>query len=129
MGQLKYNAELQVSLDDLLLDHPGVTTGVVFGLPCYKVNGVVFATLCGEGVGIKLPETRVKELLEQPGFVPFRPFGRSRGTEFVQITHEYPRDYQLDQALFEESMCSALSPDRPTSSSSSNSSKRKETST
>jgi hypothetical protein len=110
MGALNYNPELQVTLDDLLLAHPGVTTGVVFGLPCYKVHGVVFATLCGEGVGIKLPETRVKELLEQPGFVPFRPFGRNRGKEFVQIQHEYPKDYQLDHALFEESMRYVLSP-------------------
>ena len=110
MGALNYNPELQITLDDLLLAYPGVTTGVVFGLPCYKVHGAVFAALCGEGVGIKLPEARVKELLEQPGFGPFRPFGRNRGKEFVQITHEYPKDYQLDQALFEESMRYVLSP-------------------
>src|SRR5579871_3517983 len=103
MSQLNYNAELKVTLDELLLDQPEVTSGVVFGLPCYKVNGVIFATLCGEGVGIKLPEARVKELLEQPGFVPFRPFGRNRGKEFVQINHEDPKDYQRDQSLFEES--------------------------
>jgi hypothetical protein len=104
MGTLNYNPDLKIALDELLLAHPGVTAGVVFGLPCYKVNGAVFATLCGEGVGIKLPETRVRELLEKPGFVPFRPFGRNRGKEFVQINHEYSKDYQLDQSLFEESM-------------------------
>src|SRR5579871_5249035 len=98
MGALNYNPELQVTLDDLLLARPEVTSGVVFGLPCYKIHGVVFATLYGEGVGIKLPETRVKELLEQTGFGPFRPFGHNRGKEFVQITHEYSKDYQLDQA-------------------------------
>lgn len=108
MGALNYNPEVQISLDDLLLAYPGVTTGVVFGLPCYKVHGVVFATLCGEGVGIKLPEARVKELLEQPGFVPFRPFGHNRGKEFVQINHEYPEDYQCDRSLFEESMRSVF---------------------
>jgi hypothetical protein len=82
---------------------------VVFGLPCYKINGVVFATLYGEGVGIKLPEARVRELLEQPEYGPFRPFGRNRGKEFVQITHENPQDYQHDRALFEEAMRYVLS--------------------
>jgi hypothetical protein len=110
MGSRNYNLEQKEMLDRLLLDHAEVSAGVVFGLPCYKVNGVVFATLYGEGVGIKLPEARVRELLAQPGCVPFRPFGRNRGKEFVHITHENPQDYQQDKPLFEEAMryaCSA----------------------
>src|SRR5258706_3761970 len=98
MGRLNDNSEQKVTLDRLLLDHPEVSAGRVFGLPCYTVNGVVFATLYGEGVGIKLPEARVRELLEKPGRVPFRPFGRNRGKEFVQINHQNPQDYQHDQA-------------------------------
>ena len=112
MGSRNYKLEQKVALDRLLLDHPDVSAGVVFGLPCYKVNGVVFATLYGEGVGIKLPEARVRELLEQPGCAPFRPFGRNRGKQFVQITHENPEDYQHDKLLFEEAMrhaCAASS--------------------
>src|SRR6266852_6236688 len=109
MGPLNYNSEQKVTLDRLLLDYPEVSAGVVFGLPCYKVNGVVFATLSGEGVGLKLPEARVRELLEKPGFVSFRPFGRNRGKEFVQINHENAQDYQHDQALFEEAMRYAFS--------------------
>ena len=109
MGQLNYNPEYKAALDRVLLDDPGVTAGVVFGLPCYKVNGVVFATLYGEVVGIKLPEARVRELLEKPGCVPFRPFGHNRGKQFVQINHENPQDYQRDKALFEEAMRYALS--------------------
>jgi hypothetical protein len=104
MGQLNYHPEHKAALDRVLLDYPEVSAGVVFGLPCYKVNGVIFATLYGEGVGIKLSEARVGELLEQPGFVPFRPFGRNRGKEFVQINHENPKDYLHDQPLFEEAM-------------------------
>jgi len=92
MGPLNDNSEQKVTLDRLLLDHPEVSVGVVF------------ATLSEEGVGIKLPEARVRELLEKPGFVPFRPFGRNRGKEFVQINHENPEDYQHDKALFEEAM-------------------------
>ena len=104
MGPLNDNSEQQVTLDRLLLDYPEVSASMVFGLPCYTVNGVVFATLSGEGVGIKLPEARVRELLEKPGFVPFRSFGRNRGKEFIQINHENPEDYQHDKALFEEAM-------------------------
>src|SRR5215470_11657874 len=109
MGQLNYNPEHKAALDRVLLDDPGVTADVVFGLPCYKVNGVVFATLYGEGVGIKLSEARVRELLEKPGCVLFRPFGRNRGKQFVQINHENPQDYQHDQPLFEEAMLYVLS--------------------
>jgi hypothetical protein len=110
MGQLNYNPEHKAALDRVLLDYPEVSAGVVFGLPCYKVNGVVFATLWEQGVGMKLPETRVRELLEKPGFVPFRPFGRNRGKEFIQINHEHSEDYQHDQSLFEEAMRYVLSP-------------------
>jgi hypothetical protein len=109
MGPLNYNSEQKVTLDRLLLDYPEVSASVVFGLPCYKVHGVVFATLYGEGVGIKLPEARVRELLEKPGVVPFRPFGRNRGKEFVQINRDNPQDYQHDKALFEEAMRYAVS--------------------
>ncbi len=112
MGQLNYNPEHKVILDRLLLNHPGVAAGVVFGLPCYKVSGVVFATLYGEGVGIKLPEARVRELLDKPGFVPFRPFGRNRGKEFVQINHDNPEDYQPDKSLFEEARRYVLAADQ-----------------
>ena len=109
MGSLNYDLEQKMMLDRLLLEYPDVSAGVVFGLPCYKINGVVFATLYGEGVGIKLPEARVRELLEQPGFVPFRPFGRNRGKEFVHITHENLEDYRHDKPLFEEAMRYAFS--------------------
>ena len=104
MGAVNYNPELKITLDALLLEYPDVTTGVVFGLPCYKVHRMVFATLWGEGVGIKLPEARVEALLEQPGFVPFHPFGRHRGKEFIQINHGHPADYAHDLDLFEEAM-------------------------
>lgn|GEM_PF-550803 len=104
MTKVKYKLELKAVLDDLLLALSGVSAGVVFGLPCYKVSNSVFATLYDEGVGIKLPAARVSELLEQPDFVPFQPFGRNRGKEFVQINHDKLEDYRHDLPLFQESM-------------------------
>lgn len=109
MAKAKFRSEHKAILDDLLLQIPGVSAGVVFGLPCYRVSTGVFATLYDDGVGIKLPAARVSELLEKPGFVPFQPFGRSRGKEFVQINHAAPEDYRHDLALFEESMQYVLS--------------------
>lgn len=104
MSPLNYNPDHKETLDRLLLAYPEVSAGMVFGLPCYKVSGAVFATVWGEGVGIKLSEARVRELLEQPGCAPFRPFGRNRGKYFVQITRQNPEDYQHDKPLFEEAM-------------------------
>lgn len=109
MAKAKFNSEHKAVLDDLLLEIPGVSAAVVFGLPCYRVSTGVFATLYDEGVGIKLPAARVSELLEKPDFVPFQPFGRNRGKEFVQINHDDPEDYRHDLALFEESMRYVLS--------------------
>lgn len=104
MIKTKYKGEHKAVLDDLLLALPGVSAGVVFGLPCYKVSTGVFATLYDDGVGIKLPAARVSKLLEQPSFALFQPFGRNRGKEFVQINHDNSDDYRHDLALFEESM-------------------------
>jgi hypothetical protein len=96
-------------LDDLLLTFPDVQAAVVFGLPCYKVGAGVFATLCEDGVGIKLPLLRASDLLKKPGFAPFQPFSRNRGKEFVQINHDDSEDYRQDLLLFEESMNYVLS--------------------
>jgi hypothetical protein len=104
MAHAKFNTEHKSTLDRLLLTIPGVRAGTVFGLPCFKVSAGIFATLHGDGVGIKLPPERVTELLKNPGFVPFQPFGRNRGQEFVQINHDKSDDYRHDLALFEESM-------------------------
>lgn len=109
MAKAKFNSEHKAVLDDLLLAIPGVSAAVVFGLPCYRVSTGVFATLYDEGIGIKLPPVRVSELLKKPDFVPFQPFGRNRGKEFVQINHDDPEDYRHDLALFEESMRYVLS--------------------
>lgn len=109
MTKAKFNSELKAFLDDLLLALPDVSAGVVFGLPCYRVSAGVFATLYGDGVGVKLPAARVRELMDKPGFVPFQPFGRNRGKEFVQIQHDDMEDYRHDLALFEESIRYLLS--------------------
>ena len=100
MGQSKYKLANRNALDRLLLGYPNVTSGVIFGLPCYKINGKVFATLYGDGVGICVPEARVQVLLEEPHISEFRPYGKNRGKDHIQINHELPEEYKLDEALF-----------------------------
>src|SRR5689334_2404641 len=104
MAHVKYNPENKVVLDELLLHLPGVTAGVVFGLPCYKVNGAVFVTLYEDGVSLKMPVERVAVLLEAPGFGRFQPFGRNRGKEFIIVHRASSKDLFNDGALFLESM-------------------------
>jgi len=114
MPKAKYNVNHKAVLDNMLLAFPDVQPSIVFGLPCYKVGAGVFATLCEDGVGIKLPALRASELLKKPGFAPFEPFGRNRGKEFVQLNHDVSEDYRHDLPLFEESMRYVLSvPSKP----------------
>lgn len=104
MAEIKYDPELQGLLDDLLLEMPDITAAMIFGLPCYKIDNKVFATLFGEGVGIKIPAERAQELLIELNIVPFEPFGRNRGSEHVQINHNNLNDYRQDKELFRESI-------------------------
>jgi len=109
MTKSHFNSDHKAVLDSLLPEMPGVTTTTVFGLPCYAIQGIVFATLYADGVGLTLPATRVQDLLTQPGFGPFRPFGRHRGKAWVYRSHVDPQDYHLDNALFAEAMIYAQS--------------------
>ncbi len=114
MAALNYNPHHKTLIDSFLLDLPGITTSNMFGLPCYKIDNVIFATLWGEGIGLKLPEVRVAELRQQPDFAPFQPFGRDRGQQFVQINHQESQDYEKDKALFLESMAYVAYSGKPT---------------
>jgi hypothetical protein len=109
MTQSHFNSDHKAELDRLLLEQPEVSTTTVFGLPCYAIQGIVFATLYADGVGLTLPAPRVQGLLTQPGFGPFRPFGRNRGKAWVYRSPADPQDYHLDTSLFAEAMTYAQS--------------------
>lgn len=113
MAESNYNPNHKAVIDSFLLGLPGVSEGKVFGLQCYNIDNTVFATFCDGGIGIKLPEHRVQELLTKPDFGPFRPFGRDRGPQFVQISHQDSQAYLKDKDLFQESMDYVSSSGKP----------------
>ena len=114
MAATNHNPDHKAVIDSMLLDLPGITPAKIFGQPCYKFNGTIFATHYGEGIGIKLPEARVTALLALPDFGKFQPFGRDRGPQFVQISHQDSAMYRQDMALFEESMAYAAATGKST---------------
>ena len=103
MSNIKFNEKHKESLDSFLLDSPIVNPGKMYGYPAYYVGGKLFASLYNDGVCIKIPEPRVKELLSKDGFFPFEPMGRKM-REWIFITRENSEDYQKDRDIFEESI-------------------------
>ncbi len=100
---VKYNENHKPILDSFLLEHPLVTPGKMYGHPAYYVNGKMFASLFGDGVCLKIPEKRVKELLEKNYIEPFIPRGRKM-KEWVLIVRKNSEDYLKDRDIFEESI-------------------------
>lgn len=103
MAKARYSEEIKAVLDDLLLNHPEIEASKVFGLACYKFNGTIFATLYADEVGIKLPEDRVTNLLNQEGYKSFMPFRRNRGKQFVAISYEDVQQFSQHEDLLLES--------------------------
>lgn len=100
-----FNPDHKAVLDDLLLGHPGVRPGKMFGMPAYYAGEKLCICLYEQGVGLKLPETSAAKLLEaDPNVVPFQPMGRPRMREWVQINLARSEEYQQYLAVFDESI-------------------------
>jgi hypothetical protein len=103
MSNVKYIEEHKKILDSFLLDIAIVKPGKMYGHPAYYVGGKLFASVYMDGVCIKIPEKRVKELLENKGIYPFEPMGR-RMREWIYIIRDKSEEYIKDQYIFEESI-------------------------
>ena len=100
-----FNPEHKAVLDDLLLGHPAVRPGKMFGYPAYYVGKKLSICLYEEGVGVKLPEQSAAQLLaSDPNATPFRPMGRPKMREWVQINLSRSEDYRQYESVFEESI-------------------------
>ena len=95
INKVQFNPKHKEILDSFMLDNLAVTPGKMFGHPAYYVKGKVFASLHMNGVVVKLPESRVKELLERESFVPFTSMGR-RMRQWIMIVHQDSIDYLKD---------------------------------
>lgn len=105
MSENNFNPQHKTMMDALVTGMPGVKGSKAFGYPAYKVNGKVFAFVGGNGVAIKLPATRVQELIV--GGDVMKPFEVADGVvwrEWVSIDRPQSDDYVQDIDLFEESV-------------------------
>jgi hypothetical protein len=101
----EFNAAHKDVLDDLLLGHPGVRSGKMFGFPAYYAGKKLCICLYEQGVGVKLPEQSAARLLEEdPNVAPFQPMGKRKMREWVQIDLTRSEDYRRYEAVFEESV-------------------------
>ncbi|RNC67374.1 MAG: hypothetical protein ED859_14910 [Desulfuromonadales bacterium] len=90
MPTASYNPNHKDVLDALLLPIPGVRAGKMFGYPAWFVGRKLFACVYEDGVGIRVPEELSQELLSSPDVTPFRPMGKPRMGNWVQINHGEP---------------------------------------
>lgn len=100
-----YNPKHKAALNDLLLGHPQVRAGKMFGFPaCYAVKNLCIC-LYEQGVGVKLPESSAKELLESDrNVVPFQPLGKPKMREWIQINLKRSEDYKKYRSVFDKSI-------------------------
>ena len=102
---VNFNPKHKVVLDDLLLGHPKIRAGKMFGYPAYYADKKLCICLYEQGVGVKLPEASAAKLLEtDKNIVPFQPLGRPKMREWVQINLKRSGDYQKYRAVFDESI-------------------------
>jgi hypothetical protein len=100
-----FNPDHKAVLDDLLLGHPLVRPGKMFGFPAYYVGEKLCICLYEQGVGVKLPEQSAARLLETDrNVVPFRPLGRPKMREWIQINLSRSEDYRQYRSVFDESI-------------------------
>lgn len=104
MTNLKFNGEHKKILDSFLLEKYGVVPGKMFGYPAYYVNKKLFACLYENGVGIKVPEDKARELIDGDEIIHFQPLGRRKMREWIQINHESSKDYLNDKEIFDISI-------------------------
>jgi hypothetical protein len=102
---VSFNSEHKRVLDDLLLDHPLVKPGKMFGFPAYYVGKKLCICLYEQGVGVKLPEQSAAMLLQADhNVVPFQPFGKPKMREWIQINLSRSEDYRQYKSVFDESI-------------------------
>jgi hypothetical protein len=95
----------KIVLDNLLLPHPLVRAGKMFGFPAYYAGKKLCICLYEQGVGVKLPAVSVLRLLESdPNAIPFQPLGKPKMREWVQINLDDSEAYTQYEAVFHESI-------------------------
>jgi len=104
-----FNPENKAVIDELVGEIPGARPGKMFGFPAYYAGKKLAICIYEEGVGIKLPAERVRQLLaEDRNAAPFQPYGKAVMREWVQLTQPAAQDYRKYRSLFAESIAFVL---------------------
>lgn len=100
-----YNNEHKLFLEKMFMEHPDLKAGKMFGFPAWYVGKKLCMCVYENGVGIKLPEKIILELLEKdPNAIPFQPYGKAKMRQWIQINLERSEDYLKYRELFDESI-------------------------
>ena len=101
----EFNPGHKAVLDELLLDHPHIRSGKMFGFPSCYAGKKLCICLYQEGVGVKVPEQLAEKLLtSDPNTLPFQPMGKPKMREWVQINLTRSEDYRRYKSVFDESI-------------------------
>lgn len=76
----------------------------MFGFPAFYTAGKLFACVYGNGVGLKLPQSTVRQHEGKPGITPFQPYGKAKMREWIHIHYDRATNYSKDAGLFEASI-------------------------
>jgi hypothetical protein len=104
MSKANFNPEIKKAVDSILLKHPYIVPGKMFGYPAYYIAKKLMACIYEEGVGLKIPESVANELIGKKRIVHFQPLGRAKMKEWIQINRDNPEDYLQDTELFKTSI-------------------------
>lgn len=100
----KYSKENLEAIRAIVQAFPGAREGRMFGYPAFFVGRRMFACVYDVGVGVKLPAEDALSLLKREGNIPFRPHGKARMREWVQLNRAGPGDYLKETKVFERSV-------------------------
>jgi hypothetical protein len=92
-------------IDAILLQLPGVATKKIGGLDAWLVNDRMFACMNGDGVGVRLPAAKARDLqFSRENVVAFQPKGMPSSPEWVQVNRADATEYEKDLELFRASI-------------------------
>jgi hypothetical protein len=104
MTKATFNPEVKKVVDSILLKHPSVVSGKMFGYPSYYINDKLLACIYENGVGVKIPADIANQLIGKKGIVYFQPLGKPKMKEWIQINRKDPEDYLKDLDIFKTSI-------------------------
>lgn len=95
----------KAQIDALLLKLPGASARKISGLDAYFVSDKMFACICGNGIGLRLPAVTATELrFSRDNVVSFQPAGTTNSREWIQIDRAEAAEYEKDLQLFQASL-------------------------